>query len=152
MLIEDEIRYDINETGVLIAADGSVIKRVTGYPQRVPFLETDLMRARGATMTHNHPGSTGFSTDDVEIAAEFGFEEVRVVTALHRYGISQLQQVSFRDIRKAYQFAEQQVSPHVTEAIRVNKVDLDDFESEVRHRAWTVASWNLMFTYWRNPP
>ena len=83
--IEEKIRHERLETGTLISADGQTILQRVGEPDRVRFPESALQRGQGATFTHNHPGGTSFSLDDVALAAEFQFGELRVVAPLQRF-------------------------------------------------------------------
>lgn len=83
--IEEKIRHEKLETGTLINADGQTILQRVGEPDKVRFPEAALQRGMGATFTHNHPGGTSFSLDDVALAAEFQFGELRVVAPLQRF-------------------------------------------------------------------
>ena len=86
--IEERIRHDKLETGALIGADGQVLLQRQGMPDQVRFPEDALRQGRGATFTHNHPGGTSFSVDDVALAAEFSFSELRVVAPLQRFSMT----------------------------------------------------------------
>ncbi|WP_202412764.1 hypothetical protein [Duganella lactea] len=85
--IEEKIRHDKLETAALIDTDGRVLAQAQGRPDQVSVPIEALASARGALFTHNHPGGTSFSVEDILNAADFGFSEIRVVTALQRFSM-----------------------------------------------------------------
>lgn len=150
--VEASIRNQYSETGVLIAPDGSEIARRTGVVNTVTFPEDELRRGAGATYTHNHPGGTGPSVEDIELAAEFGFAELRVVTTDRLYRVWGLAGVVPAVVRAEYAPAFQRSITEVTHDVQRNAVDRKDFGSEVLHRTWRRVASRLRFHYERIPP
>lgn len=150
--VEASIRNQPSETGVLIAPDGSEIARRTGVANTVTFPEDELRRGLGATYTHNHPGGTGPSVEDIELAAEFGFAELRVVTSDRLYRVWDLATVAPMAVRPEYVPALQRAVAAVTQDVQRNVVDRKDFRSEVLHRTWRRVATRLRFHYERIPP
>ena len=83
--IEDTIRGNALETGIFIDQSGAVLKQKQGQPDRVAFLTSDLQKMSGALFTHNHPGGSSFSFEDIALAAEFALSEIRAVTVNARH-------------------------------------------------------------------
>lgn len=150
--VEASIRNLPSEAGVLIAPDGSEIARRSGGTNTVTFPEDELRRGQGATYTHNHPGGTGPSVEDIELAAEFGFAELRVVTSDRLYRVWNLGAVTPTAVRPEYAPAFQRSIAEVTQDVQRNVVDRKDFRSEVLHRTWRRVAARLRFHYERIPP
>lgn len=147
--VEDVIRRDTLETGTFIAPDGQVLLRRQGQPDRVKYLASELALMRGAVFTHNHPGGAGFSVEDVILASEFGFAELRAVTLNFRhmaYGIPPLDSAKWQ---RAYAVAEAEVVPVLIEMVRAGDLHPKDFGQEARHRAWAKVAKHFNFLYVR---
>lgn len=149
MRIEDGIRNNRTETGVLIAPDGSVIHRARGSQDEVPIDAIHLSRVADITMTHNHPNNTGFSVKDVQLAVRYRFAELRVVTRRHRYRMTNLKHIPDEEIHQACVAAIQLVRPTVQEEYILRRIRSDELDTEILHRAWMVTKDRLGFTYVR---
>lgn len=149
--IEDRIRRDALETGALVAPAGSlIVERPGRAADRVSLTVAELRQATGATFTHNHPGGTGPSVDDVVVCAEFGLGELRVVTSSFRHGVSFPTPVALDSIRSAYATEHPRVARLLTDEVRRGLVHPLDFKQELVHRTWQRVSVALRFNYWRH--
>lgn len=147
--VEDGIRRDSLETGVLIGPDGTILVRRTGNPDHVHLTVGECRRAAGATFTHNHPAGSGPSLEDVRVAALYGMREMRVVTAAFRHGVGML---DYRQLAQLTQDFDQEwagAMVAVRDDIKRALVNPYDFGSEIRHRTWERLSVRLGFDYWR---
>ena len=147
--IEDAIRRDEMETGVFIASDGQVLLRRQGQPDRVKYLESELRPMRGTIFTHNHPGGAGFSVEDVILASEFGFDELRAVTSNFRHVAYGIPAFDSAEWQRAYALAESEVAPMLIEMVRAGDLHPKDFGVEARHRAWARVAKHFNFLYVR---
>ena len=147
--IEDGIRRDTLETGAIIRPDGTTAVQRQGQPDRVRFTAAELGAAQGATFTHNHPAGAGPSVEDVAIASEFGFGELRVVTATLRHGLVGLPRLSQAEWATAYDDAQQRVAAQLRDEVRTGALHPRDFGHEARHRTWQALAAALKFNYWR---
>ena len=79
---EDEIRNEPVEHLLLLDKNGKIAMR-TGDGQRGEVNVTPEMmaRAKDAVMTHNHPGGSPFSHEDIQTALTIGLREIRATTA-----------------------------------------------------------------------
>jgi hypothetical protein len=83
---EDRTRYNPSESGLIIAADGTVILEKNGTRNQVKFTQGQAGKMRGAILSHNHPaylgiGDTAFSGADISLAISTGLSEIRAVGA-----------------------------------------------------------------------
>jgi len=149
--IENRIRNEPLETGALISRSGRLLAQNTGTTDRVSFTNAELLVASGATFTHNHPSGTGPSVSDVALGIEFAFEEVRVVTADYRFGVSGLRGVQVQAVEAAYAAEELRVQRLLHDEVRRNLLHPKDYGQELVHRTWERVKTALKFTYWRQP-
>lgn len=147
--IENVIRSDSLETGAFIGGEGQVLLKRQGMPDRVMYRESELTRMRGAVFTHNHPLGAGFSVDDVALASEFGFSELRAVTLNFRHMASGIPTLGSTQWMQAYKQAEADVVPILMEMVRLGELHPQNFGHEARHRAWATVAKNFNFLYSR---
>ncbi|HUG26413.1 hypothetical protein, partial [Piscinibacter sp.] len=147
--VENAIRHKPIETGALISPAGTEIARRTGHGNRVSFPTYELLQASGATFTHNHPGGTGPSVEDLKLALEFQFHEVRVVTSRHRYMVWPLDRTQVFDVQAEYDAEAAHVEPRLRDEVRCNQVRWNDFGEQLVHRVWQRMANRLGFHYRR---
>lgn len=101
--VESKIRDRKTEKGYLVDSNGNIIGETgKGTSHKASFNKADLVRAKDAILTHNHPtegansglygtlaGRIGvpFSGQDIKVAAQFDLKEVRAVTPTYTYSI-----------------------------------------------------------------
>lgn len=147
--IEDRIRREGLETGVLIGADGRVLARHQGQPDQVGFSPSELALAKDATFTHNHPAGHGPSLEDALMGAMFGMREVRVVTDMFRHGILRLDSGLMIPLQAAFGVQELDALASVRDDLRKRLLVPADITRETRHRTWLRLANALGFEYWR---
>lgn len=135
---------------MIIAPNGSEIARHSGGPDSVSFPVWELLLAKDATFTHNHPGGLGPSLEDVVLAAQYSMREMRVVTAKERYV------VTFRKgaagavlIEAAFHAEEPGALTSTRDDVRKGVLSPSDFKTEARHRTWGRVANRLGLDYWR---
>lgn len=149
MRIEAKIRRYPNEMGVIISPNGQELFRRTGFADRVPFKEKELLASVGATFTHNHPSGNPHSLEDIELGAEFHMHEVRVVTQTWRFVASGLDAINVDTVRAEYNREVGSVRLAVRDDVKRGQVHPTDFSLEVLWRLWLRVSGTLGFFYWR---
>lgn len=79
---EDTIRNEPVEHLLLLDKDGKIAMR-TGDGKRgeVEVTPEMMRRARDSVMTHNHPGGSTFSKEDIQTSLQLGLREIRATTA-----------------------------------------------------------------------
>ena len=76
--IEDEIRNSALETAAGLDAEGNKVFQISsGEVSEVSIPSEELEKLRDGVFTHNHPGGTTFTSDDVDKALRYGFKELR---------------------------------------------------------------------------
>ena len=76
---EDRIRNQSFESAILLSTSGDVLFDKDGEKDKVVFSEDDCAKMVGATLTHNHPGSSVFSFQDLQVLDKNGLKEIRAV-------------------------------------------------------------------------
>lgn len=147
--IENVIRLDAFENCALIATDGLVIVARKGRKNRVHLTVSELLSAAGMTFTHNHPDGHGPSLTDAEIAAQYEFKELRVVTADHRYGVEMLAARHRLPLLGSFHFEQGRAMTACRDEVLRGLLNPRDFPHEVLHRTWFRLSASLGFHYWR---
>lgn len=146
--LEDVIRHQKDETGALIAPDGSyVVQPRVGSSTHVSFSGAELSRVLTMTCTHNHPHGNGPSAADLALGAKYKLHEVRVVTPDFRFIVNGLASVPYRDIDFEYQDEERRMRQAVNALVRQGLLLPSDFQYELRHRTWRQVSLKLGFNY-----
>lgn len=77
---EDKIRHQNYETAVVIDKDGNEVINKDGGQNNVGFTPMECFMLRNNTLTHNHPRSSMFSTEDTLCFVKNEMEEVRATT------------------------------------------------------------------------
>ena len=150
--IEELIRNDSTETGVLIASDGSIFSKRPGRSDKVSFPHWELENASGMTFTHNHPNGYAHSLADVKLAVLYSMHEVRVVTSEFRHSVSMLKRSHLGQLDRTFSRVEIETIAAAHHDVRRSVLNPIDFGKEVRHRTWQRLSAELGFHYWRQAP
>lgn len=77
---EDKIYSGTTETAIIISQDGStIIDKSDGNKSQVAFTPDEVAKMNDAILTHNHPSSSAFSAEDVNILVQANLSEIRAV-------------------------------------------------------------------------
>ena len=151
MQIEDEIRRDSTETGVFISTDGSVLLRRQGEADRVAYQEVELLRMRGATFTHNHPGDASFSMADYDAAVFGGIRELRAVSPSFRHILLLNHAMpTAQDLQRLAVSRAAAISEKVRVLVNSDAVRAPFTGVELQHQFWVEASQVFGFSYTRD--
>lgn len=147
---EDAIRRDSLEIGVFIAPDGQVLLRRQGQPDRIVFLESELLQMRGATFTHNHPGGSSFSISDVDTAKFAMLLEARAVTAEFRHIMRDLAKVPSLGVIEGFRQQNQAALVQtVKDMVMRGIIRPAEAQMELEHQFWVALSQQFGFLYRR---
>lgn len=83
--IEDKIRDQHYETAAIVDKDGNVLLKKNGGRREVGFTVLECAMMNGNTLTHNHPSSSIFSSEDISCFVANDMLEMR---ATNREGIT----------------------------------------------------------------
>lgn len=78
--IEDKIRNQNYETAAVVDKDGNVILQKDGGRSDVGFTPLECAMMKDNTLTHNHPGSSIFSAEDIRCFVGREMQEIRATT------------------------------------------------------------------------
>jgi hypothetical protein len=149
--IEDAIRRDSAETGVFIGVDGTVLLRRQGQADRVTYLETELLRMRGTTFTHNHPGDVSFSMADYDAAVFGGIRELRAVSPSFRHMLLLSHSMpAAQELQRLATLRAAAISERVRTLVNHDAVRAPFTGVELQHQFWVEASRVFGFSYTRD--
>lgn len=78
--IEDKIRDQDAESAALVDKDGNVLFYKDGDVSSVGFTKEECLMMKDNVLTHNHPGSSMFSNEDVDLWAYWELQGIRATT------------------------------------------------------------------------
>lgn len=78
--IEDKIRNQDAESAALVDKDGNVLFFKDGDVSSVGFTKEECLMMKDNILTHNHPGSSMFSNEDVDLWVYWGMQGIRATT------------------------------------------------------------------------
>jgi hypothetical protein len=78
---ENEIANNPQESAAVYGANGKLLFENKGGRSSVHFTSEQVGQMKGATLTHNHPGGSSFSPDDVALAVRTEMAEMRAVSS-----------------------------------------------------------------------
>ena len=78
--IEDKIRNQNYETAAIVDKDGNVLLNKDGGQRQVGFTVLECAMMNGNTLTHNHPSSSIFSSEDISCFVANDLLEMRATT------------------------------------------------------------------------
>lgn len=83
---EEKICKNNTETAVLIDKSGKVLFRESsGATNYVKFTKEQLAKMKGATLTHNHPSNSTFSSEDVSVMTNYELKAIRATGEKRTY-------------------------------------------------------------------
>ena len=78
--VEDKIRHQFYESAAVVDKDGNVLFKKDGAQSQVGFTNKEVKMMDGNSLTHNHPSSSVFSTEDITMLVKSGLSEIRATT------------------------------------------------------------------------
>lgn len=78
--VEDKIRHQFYESAAVVDKDGNVLFKKDGAQSQVGFTNKEVKMMDGNSLTHNHPSSSMFSTEDITMLVKSGLSEIRATT------------------------------------------------------------------------
>lgn len=78
---ESQIANNPRESAAVYGPDGELLFETQGDRSSVQFTPEQVAKMKGATLTHNHPGNSSFSAEDVALAVRTEMAEMRAVSA-----------------------------------------------------------------------
>lgn len=92
---EKKIYKDKVETAVLIDSKGNTIfTESSGATNVVQFTTEQLAKMKGANLTHNHPGGSTFSPEDVAVLTAHGLNSIRATGKERTYQLSVIKNIA----------------------------------------------------------
>lgn len=147
---ENEVRLATIEHGAAFAADGRLILRKAGEPNRVGYTDAEIESMRGSLFTHNHPNGASFSFADVRLASRIGLVELRAVGPQFRHILVPAfgRWPSESDLRASAD-AVQARAQRVVEQMIYDGLRHPLADVEKTHRIWEGVARRLGLTYLR---
>ncbi len=150
--LEDEIRLDSMENGVVFDANGNVLLKKRGLPDRLEFTDDEVLLLKNRTFTHNHPKGLSFSKKDVLMAIDHDILEIRAVTNIFRYAMKCQAGRTWCSTLAFHYYHEQaqtQANRIVLDLVKTGQLYPNHVESEYIHYTWAVFAMYLELIYTR---
>ena len=77
---EKSIADNINESSGCVDDNGTIILEKSGDANTVKFTRDEMIKIKGTSITHNHPGGSSFSPADIEFACSTRAKQIRVTS------------------------------------------------------------------------
>ncbi len=150
---EEEFRESRKEYGIFISNDGEKSYPLSGDINKVNVPSELWGKVVGTTFTHNHPGGSNFSVDDIITAAELNLAEVRAVTQHMRFimskGESNKLWPSESEIRQALKELNPKALDLTRNMINSDRINSRYAQSELEHQLWMLTAQKLGLKYKR---
>lgn len=150
--LEDEIRLDNMENGIIFDENGKVLLSKRGKPDHLTLTEKELLLLKGCVFTHNHPNGTPFSERDVLMAIDYGISELRVVTSLFRYFLRPQKGREWPSRLALDGYLEKsivQANMIVNDMVKMGDLHYSHAKNEHRHYTWVLVALYLDLVYGR---
>jgi len=158
MILEKEssIYRNKRESAYVIDSNGNVIADKVGTKNGVTvYLSNEEMN--GSVFTHNHPGGSSFSTNDICVASKGNLKEIRAVGEVDgkRYIYSAKPGrngwPTRNAIANAYNRYQQEVKNELVNGFRNGTISKSQYyKTDVNHESWLRVAQELRFVYTRN--
>ncbi len=137
--------------------DGKVIFKKTGAKSSITFTEEDInnMLKNGVThFTHNHPGDTSFSADDIRMACKFKVAQIRARGPQHLHILNAPEggwdmDYYKKTISPAYARVNDKVYKETLNKLTYKEITLDEANYTHFHKVWTAVAEELGLIYKR---
>lgn len=161
--MEESIASLQNEKAGVFDKNGNKLFEVDGGKDNVTFTDSQLVKMKGAVVTHNHPNFDGkysdggsFSTSDVQLMINTGASEVRAVTEKYIYRISPkiIGATNLTQGTAAMDFARQtqtKLKSAYAEKIKKGKLKPRDMFEQYSHEVWSTVAEQGFVVYERIP-
>jgi NAD+--asparagine ADP-ribosyltransferase len=95
---ERKIRGKQTESAIVIDKSGRIVFiQSTGESDAVHFTEDQLKNMKGTTLTHNHPRSSTFSSEDLYLLTKQKLKAIRAVGDHHTYQLEKMNTTPLKD-------------------------------------------------------
>lgn len=147
---ENVVRLEAIEHGAAFAADGSLILRKAGQPDRLGYTDAELERMRGAVFTHNHPNGVTVSVADLSLAARLALTELRAVGPQFRHIMApQADWPSGAELARAVSQARREAQQVVQTLIFERGLSARHADAEMTHQVMVAVARKFRLTYRR---
>ncbi len=141
--IEAKIKTRKTEKAYLFDSKGNILLEKGGTRNQVVFTQEELKLFKGSILTHNHPGASSFSVQDVRTACANSLKEIRVTGTFRTYAMkmkdgSNMYPDLWKDkIRDVYVVHNAEVRREFVSKIGKGDMSIQDMELLHFHEVWT---------------
>jgi len=143
---ETSIKDRTTEKAFVFDKNGNVLINKAGNEDSVHFTKAELKLLKGNILTHNHPGESPFSREDIKLACEKNLKEIRVIDKNGTYMMNLKDGSNFTKglwdtkISTTVDSHINALLPNYQRLIDQGKVDAWKANSAMMNRAWTRTS------------
>lgn len=143
--VENIIRGNRTETGVVFDTNGKMVWRQKGNKNSVDI--TGAIKKgvlKGNILTHNHPGGSSFSPDDVYVLSQQELSSIRAVSNKHNYEVQLSDEFKEKSNTQRTKILREKISKYNTEVGAELAKDIDDGKISVLDA--NLNHWHLVWT------
>lgn len=147
---EAKIKARKTEKAYVFDANGNILLEKGGTKNKVSFTNEEVKQFKGAILTHNHPGASSFSMQDIQTACMNFVKEIRATGTFRTYVMrmkdgSNLYPDLWKDkIRNAYMLHNAEVRRDFMSRINKGKLSIQDAELLHFHEVWTRTAKDIL--------
>jgi len=149
---EEETRIYSDDIEHLIFMDnnGNKVIELKGEKDYCPFdgHQSDL---KDKWVTHNHPGGTSFSWQDLYLMKKYGAKGMRITSKKYDYQVvfDPNSSITEEDIKHQHFYADTEVRTAMYKRLSNNEITIPEANAIHSHLVWLIVSKKLGFTYER---
>jgi SPP1 gp7 family putative phage head morphogenesis protein len=83
--VEEKIKKRKTEKAYIFDSNGNILLEKGGTKNRVAFTKDEIQLFKGSILTHNHPGASSFSPQDIQTACANYLKEIRATGTFRTY-------------------------------------------------------------------
>lgn len=141
--IEAKIKKRKTEKAYIFDSKGNILLEKGGTKNQVSFTNEEVKLFKGAILTHNHPGASSFSMEDIRTACMNSMKEIRATGSFRTYVMktidgSDLYPELWKDeIKAIYEIHNAGVRRDFMSMIDNGEMSIKDAELLHFHEVWT---------------
>jgi len=140
--IESKIAGNKTESLHAFTPDGKKLFTLQGTERSVGIPIVDAKKLKGNIMTHNHPGGTSFSPEDIGLLNKYKMKEIRAVGKEYTHTAKIKKIVGEGTISSEYDKTRSTVIKQFQDAITDGKMTVAEANANVQHVTWSLVSKN----------
>ena len=142
---ESEMALRKTEKAYVFDTNGNKVFSKKGDKSSVSFTQKEVNSMAGNINTHNHPGGTSFSFDDINVLLQADLKEIRAVTKsyVHSFSLSPgapVKDAALSILEKEYKKANETVLKGLVDRVQKKEISVKYADFLHKHLVWEKVS------------